>query len=198
MLSLQCQCGALRAQLEPAGLSNRLLCYCTDCRAFARLLGRSDLLDAQGGTEIVQLGQSRLRNLQGREHLAAVRLSERGLLRWYAACCRTPIGNTLANPKGGFIGLVHSCLDAAPLGAAFGPEVAVVNADTALGEPKPRQRGLAGAILRSLRIMAGERLSGRYRASPLFDAQGAPVAQPQVLSAAERARLKQGDTHATE
>ncbi|MBH9576866.1 DUF6151 family protein [Inhella proteolytica] len=195
MPSLQCQCSALQGELQPTGLANRLLCYCTDCRAFARLLQRPEVLDAQGGSEIVQLTQSRLRWTRGSEHLAALRLSERGMLRWYAGCCRTPIGNTLMNPKLGFIGLLHSCLDRQQLNAAFGTAVAVVNTDTALGQPKPRQRSLGGAILRSLRLMAGERLAGRYKGSPLFTAEGAPVARPQVLAPAELARLKQEDAH---
>jgi hypothetical protein len=42
-----------------------------------------------------------------------------GLLRWYAACCKTPIGNTLPNFRASFVGLIHSCLQnaGAPIAA---------------------------------------------------------------------------------
>jgi len=36
----------------------------------------------------------------GAEHLACLRLSPKGLLRWYASCCDTPLANTLVDrPK---------------------------------------------------------------------------------------------------
>ena len=111
MHRLQCQCGSIRANIDSAGTSNRIICYCTDCRAFARFLARPDVVDARGGTEIIQVAQSRVRITRGKERLAAIRLTENGMVRWYASCCRTPIGNTMINPKMGFIGLVHSCLD---------------------------------------------------------------------------------------
>lgn len=126
-------------------------CYCTDCRAFAHFLGKApDVLDEQGGTEIVQVAQPRLRFIQGEDYLSAVRLSDKGMIRWYASCCGTPIGNTLANPKVSFIGLIHTCLDRARMNQDFGTSVAVVNTDTALGSPKPRQRGLPGVVARLL------------------------------------------------
>lgn len=73
MPTLQCQCDALCAELEPAGLSIRLLCYCTDCRAFARFLKRAKVLDARGSAEIVQVAQSRLWGWRGAAHLAALK-----------------------------------------------------------------------------------------------------------------------------
>jgi len=62
-------------------------------------------------------------------------LSEKGLLRWYTACCRTAIGNTPRNPKLSYVGLVHSCLAGSPieLDAAFGPAKAAINTASANG-----------------------------------------------------------------
>jgi hypothetical protein len=191
MHSVQCQCGAVQGQLEGAGTHNRLICYCTDCRAFAHFLGAApSVLDKQGGTEIVQVAQARLRFTRGEDRLAAVRLSEAGMLRWYAACCGTPIGNTMANPKVSFIGLLHTCLDREQMDRDFGVEVAVLNTDTALGTPKPKQRGALGVVARFLWILITQRIGGRYRASPLFDAIGLPRVTPKVLGAAELAKLK--------
>ncbi len=191
MHSIQCQCGTVRGQLEGTGGHNRLICYCTDCRAFARYLDRAaEVLDVQGGTEIVQVAQPRLRFAQGADRIAAVRLSENGMIRWYASCCQTPIGNTMANAKVPFIGLIHSCLDHANMDKDFGTEVAILNTDTALGATKPVQRGLPGVIARFIWIVVTTRISGRYKHSHLFDAAGAPRVVPSMLTPQELSSLK--------
>lgn len=191
MHPIQCACGAVRGQIEGSGAHNRLICYCTDCRAFAHFLGKGrEVLDAQGGTEIVQVAQPRLRFLQGEERLSAVRLSEKGVIRWYAACCSTPIGNTLADPKVSVIGLVHCCLDTARITEDFGSNVAVVHAAAALGDSKPKQRGFLGVITRILWIVYTNLVRGRYKRSPLFNESGAPRIVPTILSSEELAKLK--------
>ena len=193
MHRIRCKCGTVSGQLSGKGTSNRVVCYCTDCRAFSHFLGRpSEVLDAQGGTEIVQVAQPRLTFSQGKEHLAAVRLSEKGLVRWYAACCKTPIGNTLFNPKVPFIGLIHSSLDRSRMDADFGKSVSKVNTDTATGEPKPKPNGLFISILRFLWIVLSTRISGRHRKSELFNEFGAPIVRPTVLTAEELRQLKSG------
>jgi hypothetical protein len=197
MHSIQCQCGAVRGQLEGKGVSNRVVCFCTDCRAFARFLGRADVLDGQGGTEIVQLAQPRLRFLQGADRLAAVRLNEKGMIRWYASCCKTPIGNTMADPKMSFVGMIHSSLDRANMDRDFGTTIAMVGTDTALGDPKPAQRGLPGVIARFIWIVLTTRLSGRYKKSQLFDGAGSPIVAPTILAPLELERLKSADQNAS-
>lgn len=188
---IQCKCGAVRGQLEGIGSHCRLICYCTDCRAFARFLGKApEVLDKQGGTEIVQVAQQRLHFVQGEDRLAAVRLSDKGMLRWYTTCCATPIGNTMANPKAAFIGLIHSCLDRGQMDKDFGTQVAVLSTGTALGEPKPEQRGLLGVVARFLWILFSNNIAGGYRKSPLFNASGLPRVAPKILNAQELASLK--------
>ncbi|WP_394236789.1 DUF6151 family protein [Pseudomonas anguilliseptica] len=191
MHPIQCQCGAVRGQVDSIGICNRLICYCPDCRAFAHFLGKAPfVLDNQGGTEIVQVAQPHLRFCQGEELLAAVRLSEAGMLRWYAACCATPIGNTMANRKTSFIGLIHTCLDRQKMDKDFGANIAVLNTETALGQPKPKQRGLFGIIARFIWIVATNRISGRYKKSPLFNSSGVPRVIPKILEHDELERLK--------
>jgi hypothetical protein len=193
MHPIQCKCGAIRGQLEGTGTHNRIICYCADCRVFARFLGNSpDVLDAQGGTEIFQVAQSRLRFFEGEDHLAAIRLSDKGMIRWYASCCGTPIGNTMVNPKTSFIGLIHTCLDQTQTDEDFGTNVAVVNVDSALGTPKPKQQGLLGVVARYIWIVATSRITGGYRKSPLFNSFGMPRVDPKVLSSEELANLKSG------
>lgn len=187
---LRCRCGALQGHVSLDGPSNRMVCYCQDCQAFARFLGPADqVLDAQGGSDIVQCAPNRIRFTQGAEHLAVMRLSPKGMLRWYAACCRTPIGNTMDRREKPFAGLLTPCLISAPIEPDFGPVRATANTHGAIGDPKPRGFGMPGALLRILGMVAGSRLSGRYKTTPFFNADGSPVAKPQVLTSAERAKL---------
>lgn len=191
MHTIQCQCGEVKAQLQGEGTHNRIVCYCADCRAFAYFLGRGEqVLDAQGGTEIVQVSQARLRFVQGREHLAAMRLSDKGMLRWYAACCKTPIGNIMPDPKMAFIGLIHSALDSANVEKDFGPVIAWMETQAALVEPKPLQKGVLPVVLRFIGMTLGARLSGSYKQSPLFNAEGQPIVQAEILTSAQLKELK--------
>ncbi|MEX1166899.1 MAG: DUF6151 family protein [Hydrogenophaga sp.] len=189
---LSCRCGALQGHVDVNGTSNRMVCYCQDCQAFARFLGPADaVLDSQGGSEVVQVAPYRIHIDRGAEHLAVMRLSPKGLLRWYAACCRTPVGNTMDRRGFPFSGLLSTCLDTAPLAPAFGPVRASANTQSAVGgEPQPRAFGMAGALLRILALVLGSRLSGRYKKTPFFTASGAPVAVPTVLTTEARARLR--------
>lgn len=176
----------------------RLACYCRDCQAFASFLERADeLLDAHGGTEVYQLSPSRIELTHGHEHLACMRLSPKGLLRWYAGCCRTPIGNTMARPKVPFIGLIStswdSSLDAKARDALLGPLRARIN-----GPGRPSEDGSMvsidrfplGTIGHSLRMLARGWLRGEHRPTPLFDLEtGMPRATPRVLGPDERRLL---------
>lgn len=190
---LRCRCGALQGHVELQGLRNRMRCYCLDCQAFARFLGPAErVLDAQGGSDVVQIAPHHIRITQGHEQLSVMRLSPKGMLRWYTACCRTPVGNTLDRRDKPFTGLLVQCLDSALLAPSFGPVNASANTRSAWGEPKPRAFGLPGALLRILGMVIGSRLTGRYRDTPFFAADGTPVAEPRVLTPAERDRLTAG------
>lgn len=191
---VQCKCGTLKGEISDTGTCNRVACYCKDCRAFARFLSTTpDILDQQGGTEIIQLAQSRLRFTQGEEQLAAMRLTDKGMIRWYAKCCETPIGNVLANPKLSFIGMIHTCLKQDRMAQDFGTNIATAHVGSALGESKPQQTGMPGVVARMAWIMLSDWISGSYKKSALFDSDGKPRVTPQVLSAAELADLKNLD-----
>lgn len=184
---IQCRCGQLRGILKPTA-SNRCVCYCADCQAFARSLAVADVLDEFGGTEIIQVPASQLVFTDGLSHLACLKLTEVGMLRWYAACCRTPIGNTPANRKVSFVGLIHSCLRAEgqSLDASFGPVTMRCSVSSALGDEPPAAMGLFRGIAKVMGMIIGSRLSGAYLASPFFHAKtGAPIAVPRVLSPGE-------------
>ena len=97
---IQCRCGTLKGYVDRLRGANYCVCYCRDCQAFAHFLGRAgEILDARGGTAVVQTPAANVTFTSGREALACMRLTPNGLLRWYSTCCNTPVGNTLANSK---------------------------------------------------------------------------------------------------
>lgn len=186
---LRCRCGQVRGLVQPTAPATRCVCYCRDCRAFARHLGaQADVLDAFGGSEVIQVPAANVTFTQGQESLACLRLTHKGMLRWYAACCNTPIGNTMADRRMGFTGLVHTSLRGASLDDSFGPVTMHTQVQSALGSPGFGSSGELAGIGRMLGFVAKALLTGAYRKSPFFDAKtGAPVAVPVVLSAAEHA-----------
>jgi len=192
-LRVRCHCGKLQGELDTGAVAARATCYCRDCRAFARFLGNEvEILDGAGGTEVAAALPSGLRFTGGVEHLACMSLSPKGLYRWYAACCRTPIGNTPRDPKMSYVGVVRACLDATPaeLDAALG--ASKINANTGSAYRKVEKKPLATALVLvkiGSKLMAA-RLGGGYKDNPFFEAGGAtPVRAPHVISKEERARL---------
>lgn len=181
-LPFRCRCGALSGTLcnvtPRAGL--RAFCYCTSCRAFAQHLGHGDLLDAAGGTELFQTDPARLTVDTGAEQLRCLRMTANGVLRWYTACCRTPIANTPPSPRTPFMGFFVSDLGVTSpeaLDAALGPVRYRVNGRDAVGTPPEGtlRTTTAGHLLRIGGIMLRARLTGRG-ASPFFSDAGTPVA----------------------
>jgi hypothetical protein len=166
------------------GDSSRLICYCKDCQAFAHFLKRDDVLDERGGSEVIQVTPKNVTFTAGIESLACVRLTDKGLLRWYAKCCNTPIGNMLATPKMSFVGLVHNCLHSPrqSLDESFGPVKARVNVKGAKGDPKPRQVGQGAAIWWFLNHTLRARFNGDWKRNPFFRTEtGKAIAEPTVL-----------------
>src|SRR5262249_43578638 len=104
---LRCRCGEVEGRVANAAREtvNRVVCYCDDCQAFLHHLGRADLPDAHGGSDIVQVAPASLAYLRGADRIAGLRLGPKGLYRWYAACCKTPLGNTLS-PAIPFVGVI--------------------------------------------------------------------------------------------
>jgi hypothetical protein len=200
-LEIRCACGTLRGVVRDVvpGEGNRGVCYCTDCQSFAHFLGGADaILDSYGGTSIFQLSQGRVAITQGEQRLACMRLTPKGLLRWYAACCRTPLGNTSSSPGIPTVGLVERCLAPARNGVSLdevlGPARFHVFSRSArrpqagapsVGSPPIGRSSWAdlGALLRMLGMVMRARLRGEGKRSPFFDtATGAPRATPRVLT----------------
>ena len=195
---IQCSCGSLRGTVDCSDGVNRCVCYCADCQAFARFLQReSEILDAAGGTDIMQTAPENMTFVAGLEHLACMRLTPDGLLRWYAACCNTPVGNTPPRFKIPFVGLIHTFVNpgGGSLDDRFGPVRMRVHPRHARGAEKPRSMGrwmgLSAGVLRLASMILRARFTGGYRRTPFFDpATGAPVVVPKVLGPEELGALK--------
>jgi hypothetical protein len=190
---LRCTCGAVRGAVEHERLASHSICYCRDCQAFARFLGReADLLDARGGCENIQALPKDVTFREGVQHLACVRLSDTGLLRWYAACCNTPIGNTTATSKLPFVGLARACLESTSptVAASFGTVRHCTYVGGARGQPRPKPFGGPGLLLWLIRNRLRARFTGGFDVNPFFDtATDRPIVPPKVLSPVERERL---------
>ena len=192
-LPIRCSCGSLRGVAR--GVSRRtglrLVCYCDDCQSFAEFLGRADeILDAHGGTDFFQMSPARLEIMEGGDHLACIRLTPKGVLRWYADCCKTPVGNTLPTRQVPFVALIHSCMGVADqsLDEVIGPVRAGINGKYAKGdrtEINAHDKVPLSVLFRVYRKPLGWRLRGDHNRTPFFDRTGAPVVSPRVVSEQE-------------
>ena len=187
-LELQCGCGQVQLELSAPGAASatRLRCYCTDCQAAARHLGYA--LPAHGGTDLIQTTPDRLRIVQGQEHLAILRLGPKGLCRWYATCCNTPMMNML--PKQGlpFAGVVVHALETVAADAAVGLVWGHAFTQSAMpGQGSPaKDAHFAGIGMGIVKRMLGAYLTGRNRINPFLTETRDWIAPIRVLTKAER------------
>lgn len=192
---LRCRCGQIFGQVQNAAprTVNRVICYCADCQAFLHHLHRAELLNAHGGTDIIQVAPSALTFQRGREHIAGLRLTEKGLFRFYADCCKTPLGNTLS-PRIPFIGLVAQLFASGEGGAdeLCGKPIGSVYGKYAVGTPPAGFTKFNPLLLaRSLKLVLAWSLRGKSWPHPFFERQtGAPLYPIKVLSRAERDALR--------
>lgn len=190
-----CRCGQVRGRVD--GVSprsvNRVVCYCDDCQAFAHAVGRPDVLDAKGGSDVIQIAPAALTISAGHGQVAAMRLTEKGLYRFHAACCGMPLGNTpgAAIP---LIGIPKPAFDVEgqDLDRLFGPPAGAVNGEDAVGGAPPGSKGVPLAILaRTILKIIGWRLRGRAWPHPYFDrATKRPLFPVQVLAPERREALR--------
>ena len=193
-MQLRCQCGQVRGELETTRTYARATCYCKDCRAFANYLAVPGVLDEAGGTDVIPTAPASVRFTAGTEHIACMSLSPKGLLRWYASCCRTPLANTPRDPKMPYVGMVTTCFDATPqlVDAEFGPRNHVVlQTQSATAPVKSTPLAFVMGGFRIFAGIIGTKLR-RERASPFFDASGSPLREPEVVSIERRAELTAG------
>lgn len=191
---LACRCGQVQGRVARctagsghAPVQTRVVCHCGDCQAFASWLGASGhALGANAGTDLVQMTPDRLHFDQGTDRLACIQLRDKGLLRWYASCCETPLCNTMARPFTAFVGVLTVNLQTPDLDTTFGTVQARAFVESAQGADRPmKNSGLPRVVFNFFRMILGSRVRGRHRTTPFFHADGTPVARPHLLSPPE-------------
>lgn len=167
-IPLRCSCGRLRgtASAVAPGAGCRVICYCDDCQAYLRFLGRSEFLDQWGGTDIFQMAPNRLHLEDPSGALACVRLSPKGMY-------------------------VHAFMDHDSDGRArndvLGKPYYSQGKFAAEGLPAERMAVPLGAIVKSVRLLGKWWLTGAGTPSPFFVGSGGePRVSPRVLTADER------------
>ena len=197
-LPLRCRCGHVRGVARDLSRStgNRVICYCDDCQAFARFLERTDVMDSAGGTDVFQMAPARIQVTEGTDALRCLRLSDKGLYRWYTDCCRTPIGNMVGS-RIPAIGVIHSFMDHEADGRnrddVLGKPIALVHGRFAVGGIPPHAHATAplGVVGRVVGMTLGWWIAGLGSPNAFFDpSTKAPRVKPRVLTTDERAALR--------
>ncbi len=189
-LAISCRCGAFQATLKNVSpkTGSHVQCHCKDCQAGAGALGAEDCLLPRGGTDIFQTVPSNLELSTGTQNLACLRLSPKGLVRWYASCCDTPVFNTLGSQKMAFLGVMVPALQGENVQKTIGRTICVAHtAAAALGSVALKDHGFNRAGLNILIRHFSALMQGKAKSSPLFDDTGNFVVEPRVLSKDERA-----------
>ena len=190
---LSCRCGEVLGVLKNASPQNvnRVVCYCDDCQAFLHQLGRAELLDAQGGSDIVQVAPASLTFVKGQDRIAGLRLTPKGLYRWHTTCCKTPVGNT-AGPAIPFVGILAQAFGTDRGQGAFGPPVGAIFGKHAIGPPPPGSTGFNfGLLFRAIAKVLGWRISGQTWPHPFFRPKTPePIYPVTVLSKEQREALR--------
>jgi len=192
---MHCSCGEVRGvvtNLSP-GTVNRVVCYCEDCQAFLHRLGRADLLNPHGGTDIVQIAPASLSFVQGKERIVGLRLTPKGLYRWYASCCKTPLGNTLS-PAIPFVGIIAQAFQGERQGPddLIGRPIGAIYGKYAVGGAPEGSTGFNPRLFaRAMRMVLGWRIRGQTWPHPFFErATRAPSFPVTTLSHQEREALR--------
>ena len=181
-ISLSCQCGKVKgtARNVSAKTGNHLVCYCSHCQAFMKELGKEELLDANGGSDIFQLPPCNLVIHQGQDQLRCLKLTRKGPLRWYTACCNSPVANVFSAGMP-LVGLLTSFIPIAANRANLGAVRFYVQGQDAIGTPPHsviHPKFPSKLIRRIMRQAFWGKLLGRQKPSPFFTEEGEPVCKP--------------------
>ncbi len=186
-INLSCNCSQVKAIVHDVspGSGNRLTCYCDDCQSFAKQLNRADdVLDEYGGTDIYQVTPSQIEITHGIDNIRCLRLTSKGLYRWYAGCCNTPIGNTVSG-KMPFVGLIHNFIvQDELLDSKIGPVLGPVFEKFATKPLPPLRSGQKSQwimLLRMLGKILQWKIQGKERPNPFFNSDNKPVCEPKIV-----------------
>ncbi|QMU59697.1 MAG: hypothetical protein GKR98_16840 [Boseongicola sp.] len=180
-----CDCGETSATIPTKG-TGRAVCYCRDCQAFALLAADGRSLDAAGGSDLILTTPGAVTITKGDENLRCLRLSDKGPIRWYTACCGAPMSNVLGNPKLPYASLTTRGFKDQ---SKFGPVRLRTNRKEATQRVTQPKGSLPRTILSVIRRGLTSRITGKYRTSPFFNPDGKPSSDIRSPTAEERARI---------
>jgi hypothetical protein len=195
-MEIQCECGKFRAELTkfPKNTPGRLICYCDDCQSYLHYLKRDDLLDVNGGTEIIPAYPADIKIIAGKENIKCTRLSPKGLFRYSTTCCNTPIVNTDARrPWAGIHRRMYTTKEPDRLDKELGPVKSRIMGKFAKGTPPPGTpqnidlRGI-GTVLPF--IFKGV-IFKKAKPSPFFE-NGESITPPHLITKEERRTAREG------
>ena len=184
-LIFSCSCGALTGRISERGArtGTHVVCFCHDCRAAQLYFGQPD--PAPGPVNVFQMSPEEITFLSGKDNLSCMRLSPKGMLRWYAKCCNAPLATTSPTPKIPFAGFDVNRLRAPE---SIGP--VTTRGFVPRGNGKQSHEMLQYAAWGLVKRVVPSRLVGRWKNTPFFDvATGTPCVTPTTLSKSERAAL---------
>lgn len=185
-MQISCDCGEFKAELAafPKNTPGRLACYCKDCQAYLNRIERSDVLDEYGGSEIIPVYPNELKILQGKESLKCYRLSRKGLFRWTAGCCNSPLFNT--KPGFPWTGIFHTAYtnsDPTVLQSLGAIKSRIFGRD-ATGQPPFKIANTLNvkAMLCVMPFVIKGKLLNKSRGSDLFESDElTPIVKPEIL-----------------
>lgn len=196
-LVIECKCGSVAGTVNAQGVYGyRAVCMCDDCQVYAHWLGNNGILDANGGTDIFPLTPARVRITKGEENMKCVRLGPKGMFRWYAGCCKTPIANVMNSKSIAYVGMVHSILDKRnddiKKEIAFGPIRLRMQGKFGIGKlpPDTVDTVTIGFLLRVVKFIILSKWRKESSPSPFVNEKGEPVVMPYILSVQELASLR--------
>lgn len=192
-IAVECDCGQVQGLVNPKNLKGyRAVCLCDDCQSYAHYLNRGDTLDANGGTDIIPSMPASYQITSGHNLLSCLRLSDKGMYRWYAKCCKTPMGNAMTSPSMPYIGIPERIFEKknskSTVEELFGPIRERMQAQFAKGDLPPISKKTVSLpfMFRVIKFIIKAKIKGANSPSPFFSEDGKPTKEAKVLSKAER------------
>jgi len=184
-IKLECYCGKVRGKTQNLNKNSgtRIMCCCDDCQSFAQHLNQENILDQYGGTDIFQMPISNIKITEGIEQVSCIRLTPKGMYRWYTKCCNTPIGNSMGAGVP-FIGIIHNFMgNASARDEELGKNRGHIQIKFAKKEVPADLKGSSfQIILRSLSKLVVWKIKGLNKPSVFFDDNGKPIVEPNILN----------------
>lgn len=186
-VDVECFCGKVKGVLKIVKKDLfHAQCLCCDCQSYAENLENADkILDSFGASSLVQTYPKYLAFLEGRQFITCGKLSNKGLLRWYASCCNAPLANTMPSPNVPFIGVSTKVLKFASdeeKARLLGPITVKAFAKYAKGQkPKDAYNKFPMSYMFSIAVfMLKGKLLAKTKPHPFFKSQR-PIAEPILL-----------------